>query len=222
MAGREETWLVWEERNPGAVTSSLGSCSGPTDGVLPRGLGEGVLACTDIAALVEGCDNAAHLIGLTLGPLPSPVSHVHLVEGLLGQQGLHQRPGHGCVICVAQCFCRDRAGDRDGAAGLEGGGSACCSCFLSTTSRRPPVSLSLPSGFLGSHPWDFRQFHDLSWSHVLLTCHLLCLPYPPTWPICAARKFFLRVEHPFPHHTLLLRWLALAFRMRSKFTAMAI
>lgn len=41
---------------------------------------------------------------------PLPVSHVHLVEGLLGQQGLHQGPGHGGVICVVQCFCREEGG----------------------------------------------------------------------------------------------------------------
>ena len=157
MAGREETWLVWEKRNPGAVTSSLGSCSGPTDGVLPRGLGEGVLACTDITALVEGCNNSAHLIGLTLGPLPSPVSHVHLVEGLLGQQGLHQRPGHGCVICVAQCFCRDRVGDRDELQGSRVAVRPAARAFylllpesLKSASHSHPVSWALTPGIFSS------------------------------------------------------------------------
>lgn len=40
----------------------------------------------------------------------SPVSHVHLVEGRLGQQGLHEGPGHGSIICVVQCFCRGEGG----------------------------------------------------------------------------------------------------------------
>lgn len=50
----------------------------------------------------------AWLASLMPGLQPSPVSHVHLVEGLLSQQGLHQGPGHGGVICVVQCFCRKK------------------------------------------------------------------------------------------------------------------
>lgn len=77
----------------------------------------------DITALVKGCNSSGPWVCLTPGPLPSPVSHVHLVESLFGQQGLHQRLGHGCVVCVAQCFCRDRVGGGDRAAGLEDGSS---------------------------------------------------------------------------------------------------
>lgn len=160
MAGREETWLVWEKRNPGAATSSLGSCSSPRDGVLLRGLGEGVLACTDIAALVKGCDNSAHPLGLTLGPLPSPVSHVHLVEGLLGQQGLHQRPGHGCVVCVAQCFCREGRGQR-------------WSCRARGWRLRPPAHafyLLLPEGLKSashSHPVSRALSHGIFDSYIV-------------------------------------------------------
>ena len=215
MAGREETWLVWEKRNPGAVTSSLGSCSGPKDGVLLRGLGEGVLACTDIAALVKGCSNPAHPLGLTCEPCPPRRRPPWPAGTAPAPWPWLCRPCSTVLLQGGQGAEMELQGSRVAAA-------ASCSRFLSTTSRRPQASLSLPSSFPGSQPWDFRQFRTLNWSHVLLISDLRCLPHPPTWPIRAARKFFLRVEHHFRHHTLLLRWLALAFRMRSKFTAMAI
>lgn len=151
--------LAWE------AAAALGrvSCSGVC--------GEGVPACTDVTALVKGCNNSAHLVCFTPGPLPSPVRHVHLVEGLLGQQGLHQRPGHGCVVCVAQCFCRDRAGAEIELQGSRVAALASRSLLLSTTSRRPQVSFSLPSSFQGSEsvtcPADFwrKTFHPF-WLHL--------------------------------------------------------
>lgn len=63
----------------------------------------------------------------------SPVSHVHLVEGLLGQQGLHQGPGHGSVICVVQCLCKEEGGGVRATHRAAVGGMNACSSWWSSS-----------------------------------------------------------------------------------------
>lgn len=135
--GREEALETYEPYTSGAIISTLGSCNGPKDSVL---IWMGVPACMAFSALVKGYKNSTTWFASSQDHPPSPVSHVHLVEGLLGQQGLHQGPGHGRVICVVQCFCRDRVrrGGREGE--LQGSRVAAllsCSFLLFTTFRMP-------------------------------------------------------------------------------------
>lgn len=125
--GREETWLVWEKRNPWGPQEPVPAVLSLLAWEAAAALGESALwrgvrgGCPDMHRC-HCSGHSAHLVCFTPGPLPSPVRHVHLVEGPLGQQGPRQRPGHGRVVRVAQCFCRDRAGGGDRAAGLAGGG----------------------------------------------------------------------------------------------------
>lgn len=126
--GKEEALETYGAYTRDAIISSLGSCSGPKESVLPW---MGVPACMAITALVKGCKNSATWFASFKDHPPSPVSHVHLVEGLLGQQGLHQGPGHGRVVCVVQCFCRDRGGGRGREGELQGSGVAALPSCLS-------------------------------------------------------------------------------------------
>lgn len=158
------------------------------------------------------------------------MSHVHLVEGFLGQQGLHQGPGHGCVVCVVQCFCRDRWGK--GEIQLQGFG---WQLWLPTCSFYSPFPPHLKSA-LSSHPVSWAQdlgiFSILYFRSVTTSCWYLKENLPPpsdchhcisslnttccgplkaaqspplAQSVSAARKSFLTVENRFPHLTLLLK-----------------
>ena len=132
------------------------------------------------------------------------MSHVHLVEGLLGQQGLHQRPGHGCVVCVAQCFCRNRAGGGDRAAGLEGGGFGLPLTpfiyYFQKASSQPltPIQVSralsqshvlLISGGKPSIPSGCHHCISSLNGPALGLSNLLHIPHPPARPImCSLKK----------------------------------
>lgn len=84
MAGREETWLVWEKRNP-ELSLLAWEAAAAQETVSCCAVREGVLACTDTAAPVKGCEHPPHPPP-PWDHCPLPVSHVHSPKASLASR----------------------------------------------------------------------------------------------------------------------------------------